>query len=72
MNFQLAEKALDDYTWKIVDQRGVTILDGTIEFNPLGVHTVNTSQLRNGVYYVVIEAKDKPLIYRKLAIMNRK
>ncbi|HNP17681.1 MAG TPA: PKD domain-containing protein, partial [Fulvivirga sp.] len=72
LNFQLNEKALEEYSWAIVDQRGISIMKGAMEFNPLGVQTINTSELKNGVYYVIIEAKDKPLIYRKLAIMNRK
>jgi hypothetical protein len=72
LNFQLTERPLDNYGWKIVDQRGVVIKNGSLNFNPLGLHTVNTSELRNGVYYVIIESENKPLIYRKLAILNRR
>ncbi|WP_221412623.1 PKD-like domain-containing protein [Fulvivirga lutimaris] len=71
VNFQLQEIALDDYTWKIVDQRGVSIMVGGLEFNTLGLHTVDVNQVPNGVYYVIIESAGKPVIYRKLAIMNR-
>ncbi|MEQ8572772.1 MAG: T9SS type A sorting domain-containing protein, partial [Fulvivirga sp.] len=71
VNFQLREIALDDYTWKIVDQRGVSIMLGELEFNTVGVHTVDVNHVPNGVYYVIIESAGKPVIYRKLAIMNR-
>ncbi|MEQ9656529.1 PKD-like domain-containing protein, partial [Fulvivirga sp.] len=71
VNFQLQEIALDDYTWKIVDQRGVSIMLGELEFNTVGVHTVDVNHVPNGVYYVIIESAGKPVIYRKLAIMNR-
>ena len=71
VNFQLQEIALDDYTWKIVDQRGVSVMSGGLEFDALGVHTVDVNHVPNGVYYVIIESAGKPVIYRKLAIMNR-
>ncbi len=72
VHFQLGEIALDNYSWSIVDQRGVTILQGEMEFNGLGVHKANITTLNNGVYYVIIESKGRPLVYRKLAVMNRK
>ncbi len=71
VNFQLQEYALDNYSWKIVDQRGVSILLGDLEFNALGLHTVDISQIPNGVYYAIIESAGKPIVYRKLAILNR-
>ncbi|QSE96723.1 PKD-like domain-containing protein [Fulvivirga lutea] len=72
VNFLIEDIALSDYTWKIVDQRGVSVISGNLEFNALGLYTVSTEELRNGVYYVIIEAQNKPLIYRKLAVMNRR
>ncbi|WP_343858100.1 PKD domain-containing protein, partial [Fulvivirga kasyanovii] len=71
LNFAIAEKALESYTWKIVDQRGVTMQEGKIKFDN-GLFTTNIEDLSNGIYYVVIGTDDKALIYRKLAVMNRK
>ncbi|MEQ8924461.1 MAG: T9SS type A sorting domain-containing protein, partial [Fulvivirga sp.] len=72
VNFLIEDIALSDYTWQIVDQRGIVVLKGELDFNSLGVYSVSTEELRNGVYYVIIEAENKPLIYRKLAVMNRR
>ncbi|MBL6449989.1 PKD domain-containing protein [Fulvivirga sp. 29W222] len=71
LNFAITEKALETYTWKIVDQRGVTMEEGRIEFDN-GLFSTNIENLSNGIYYVVIGTDDKALIYRKLAVMNRK
>ncbi|MEP2771800.1 MAG: PKD-like domain-containing protein [Fulvivirga sp.] len=70
LNFALNTNELDDYNWKIVDQRGVTLLEGDINFVD-GHYSTSTRDLANGIYYVVIGKSDKPLIYRKLAVMNR-
>ena len=72
VNFQLNELAKTDYTWKIIDQRGIEVIAGNLKFDSLGVFSVDVNELKNGVYYVIIQSNDKPLIYRKLAIMNRR
>ncbi|ELR70824.1 hypothetical protein C900_03432 [Fulvivirga imtechensis AK7] len=70
LHFSINQDPLKQYYWKIVDQRGVAMLSGDIEFNN-GTFSTNINELPNGIYYVVIGAGDKPLIYRKLAVMNR-
>ena len=72
LNFQLIDFPLADYDWKIIDQRGISVSEGVLEFDPSGLYTVNTRDLKNGVYYVVIATDKKPLIYRKIAVMNRR
>jgi len=71
LNFAVQDKAFEDYNWKIVDQRGVTILEGDLDFEG-GKYSVETHDLTNGIYYIVIGTEDKPLIYRKLAVANRR
>ncbi|UII25238.1 PKD domain-containing protein [Fulvivirga maritima] len=56
--------------WKIVDQRGVQMDTGF--FNNETDHEVDISGLSNGIYYVIVSSQDKPLIYKKIAIMNKK
>ncbi|MDX1629643.1 MAG: PKD domain-containing protein, partial [Fulvivirga sp.] len=70
LNFGLEGRLLEDYNWKIVDQRGLTLLEGNHNFEDRNKAT-RTDELANGIYYVVIGTKDKPLMYKKLAIMNR-
>ncbi|TRX51422.1 PKD domain-containing protein [Fulvivirga sp. M361] len=72
LNFKVPQLTSDKYNWKIIDQRGVTILEGTTDFENSDVYQIETRELINGVYYVVIGVEDKTLMYRKLAIMNRK
>jgi hypothetical protein len=68
LNFKLDNELSRVYDWKIVDQRGVTVLDGNLRSN---FHKVDISGLANGIYFVVIGADERSLIYRKIAIMNQ-
>ncbi|MBL3655693.1 PKD domain-containing protein [Fulvivirga sediminis] len=56
--------------WEIVDQRGVQMDMG--DFDQQTNHEVDISKLANGIYYVVISSQNKPLIYKKIAIMSKK
>ena len=71
LHFAIDSSPLERYDWKIVDQRGVTMMDGTLDFNSDGIYRVETTGMTNGVYYVVVGLEGKALMYRKLAIMNR-
>ena len=71
INFKINESALERYTWKIVDQRGVTMLQGEMNFDSDGIFSVESRDLPNGVYYAILGIDDTAVIYRKLAIMNR-
>ncbi|MEM6522391.1 MAG: PKD-like domain-containing protein [Bacteroidota bacterium] len=71
VNFKVKGSILENYSWKIVDQRGVTMLEGILNFDSDGIFSLSSSELPNGVYYVVLGVDNKAVIYRKLAIMNR-
>ncbi|MTI20619.1 PKD domain-containing protein, partial [Fulvivirga sp. RKSG066] len=70
LNFDLPTTASGNYNWKVMDQRGITVLEGSIDFEN-GHYQANTESLTNGIYYVVIGAEDRPLMYKKIAVMNR-
>jgi len=70
LNFSVSGELLEDYTWRVVDQRGVTITEGNINFED-GHYAISTTSLADGIYYLVIGTNDKPIMYRKLAVVNR-
>ena len=71
INFKTQGAILNEYSWKVVDQRGVTMLKGKMDFNTDGVYSIDSRDLPNGVYYVILGLDDTAVIYRKLAVMNR-
>ena len=60
----------DDYYWKIIDQRGLTMMEGNLLFRN-GRITIDTEDIPNGLYHLVMGLENKPLMYRKIAIMHR-
>jgi hypothetical protein len=60
----------EDFYWKIIDQRGLTMLEGDLLFRN-GRITIDTSDIPNGLYHLVMGIESKPLAYRKIAIMHR-
>ncbi|MEN8249824.1 MAG: PKD-like domain-containing protein, partial [Bacteroidota bacterium] len=58
------------FNWKIIDQRGVTLANDGFSFVN-GEYVVDTSEIPNGIYYLVIGAADQPLTYEKIIIMHR-
>ena len=60
-----------DYTWKMIDQRGVTVLSGNLQRNfSDGPQQVDVSGLPNAIYIMSIQTGDSSVIYRKIAVMN--
>ena len=61
-----------DYTWRMVDQRGVTILSGDLlhDFSS-GPQRIDVRGLANGIYFMAIQTGEKSIVYRKIAVMNR-
>ena len=62
---------MGNYTYSIVDQRGVTVLKGTMDRNQDIDQEVDVSALANGIYFVAIGSSEKAMVYKKIAIMNR-
>ncbi len=60
-----------DYSYSIIDQRGVTVLRGSINRDRDIDQEVDVTSLANGIYFVAIGSSEKALVYKKIAIMNR-
>ncbi|NBW36634.1 MAG: hypothetical protein EBR30_16755, partial [Cytophagia bacterium] len=59
------------YEWKIVNQQGVAVMNGTLEREFFAPKEIMTEQLADGVYFMVFGTKGEPLHYKKLVIVNR-
>jgi len=70
-NFSLPDNLPAGYTWKMVDQRGVTVLEGDFSGAINSIQPVDIETLPNAIYNVIIGAPGKTTVYRKLAVMNR-
>jgi len=74
LNYKILEEGFrisrDDYYWKIIDQRGLTMMEGDLLFRN-GRITIDTDDIPNGLYHLVMGVENKPLMYRKIAIMHR-
>ncbi len=60
-----------NYSYSIIDQRGVTVLRGSINRDRDIDQEVDVTSLANGIYFVAIGSTEKALVYKKIAIMNR-
>jgi hypothetical protein len=60
------------YLWKIITQQGVEVLSGDLEREFLEPEVIDTNLLANGIYFMVLGTEEKPLIYKKLAVVNRR
>jgi hypothetical protein len=70
LHFLTNNRPGEGFNWKIVDQRGVELMADNFRFVN-GEYTVDTSEIPNGIYYLIISAEDQPLSYEKLIIMHR-
>ncbi len=60
-----------EYTWKMIDQRGITVLSGNLNRDlKSSAQKVDVSGLANGIYIMAIQIGEKALVYRKVAVMN--
>jgi hypothetical protein len=58
--------------WKLIDQRGVTVLSGDFAGAIQGKKQINISDLANEMYFVVITSQQgKAIVRKKLMVMNR-
>jgi hypothetical protein len=61
-----------DYTWKLIDQRGVAVLSGDLQRDfTSGDQHIEVGNLANGMYIMTIQTGDKSVVHKKVAIMNR-
>jgi hypothetical protein len=57
--------------WRILDQRGVTVLDGDFSDAVNGLKNVQVSGLSNAVYFVVMTGPQGATVRKKLIVLNR-
>jgi hypothetical protein len=70
INFYLENVLSGNYSWEIVDQRGVTVLTGDLNHDLSSPQQVEIKDLANGIYFVRFANANKALVYRKIAVMN--
>ncbi|MGC1241644.1 MAG: PKD-like domain-containing protein [Chryseosolibacter sp.] len=71
INFSLENPLGGNYTYRIIDQRGITILEGTLNRDLSTPQEVQLTALSNGIYFVQFRTQDKVVLYKKIAVMNR-
>ena len=59
----------ENYYWEIVDQTGMKILSGN-RSSSQERYKINTSTTPNGVYYLVIGGRSKPIAYHKIVVAH--
>jgi hypothetical protein len=70
LKLSLDNALTNDYGWHLVDQRGITILEGNVNRNLSVPQQIDVSELANGMYFMRISRGDKTVIYRKIAVLN--
>ncbi|MBS1978980.1 MAG: T9SS type A sorting domain-containing protein, partial [Bacteroidetes bacterium] len=62
---------VEGYTWRLIDQRGITVLSG--DFNDMvnNERQIPVSELANGIYFVELTGPGQSVVHRKLVVMNR-
>ncbi|HET7178243.1 MAG TPA: T9SS type A sorting domain-containing protein, partial [Chryseosolibacter sp.] len=71
VNFALQNPLSGNYTYRIIDQRGVTILEGDLNHDLSTPQKVELNVLSNGIYFVQFRTQGRVVQYRKIAVMNR-
>jgi hypothetical protein len=70
LNFGHDEVLPYNYEWKVIDQRGVTVLNGALNRDLRTPQQVDVSRIANGIYFLQIQVGNRSVMYRKIAIMN--
>jgi len=70
-SFGLPAEVHPSSQWKIIDQRGVIVLEGNFEGAVNGIKQVIVSELANAVYFVVMTGPNGATVRKKLIILNR-
>ena len=70
LNLTLDSQLGVEYSWRIIDQRGVIIQNGNLSmFN--GSTQIDTRDIKNGIYFLILGVEERPLVYKKIAIMHQ-
>ncbi|UII24080.1 PKD domain-containing protein [Fulvivirga ligni] len=70
VNFKFKNNFNDKLSYKLVDQRGIEMLDGnfTLDNNS---SSIDVSKLAGGIYYVIIYQDDQQIMFTKIAVTHR-
>ena len=71
LNFASEYRLMEGYTYSIVDQRGVTVLEGELKEDIFNPQQVELDKVTNGIYFVIISRGGRALVHRKIAVLNR-
>ena len=70
-NFGIPGEVHPESQWKLLDQRGVSVLTGDFAKATNGLLPVDVSSLPNAMYFVVISSPGGHAVRKKLMVMNR-
>jgi hypothetical protein len=70
-NFGIPGEIHSESQWRIIDQRGISVLQGDFLKSTNGLLPVDVSALSNAMYYVVISGPGGIEVRKKLMVMNR-
>ena len=60
-----------DYDWKLIDQRGVTVMAGQVQRNfDFGDQQIPIGNLPNGVYILAIQIGERSVVHKKVVVLN--
>ncbi len=71
LNLQLDNSLHHDYAWKMIDQRGIVVLEGNLNRDLTTPQRVDLGHLADGIYFMAIQSGEKSVVYRKIAVINR-
>jgi hypothetical protein len=61
---------VEGYEWSLVDQRGITVLEGDFQLDQNNIQQIGIDRLANGMYILLIRRGDRMVTQRKIAVMN--
>ncbi|MBL7850760.1 MAG: T9SS type A sorting domain-containing protein, partial [Cyclobacteriaceae bacterium] len=66
-----SDQSMDGFTWKLIDQRGVTVRSGDFSDLVGDAREVPVSDLANGMYFIQLSGPGHSVVHRKVIVMNR-
>ncbi|HYG01699.1 MAG TPA: T9SS type A sorting domain-containing protein, partial [Chryseosolibacter sp.] len=71
VNLYLDDILHGEYHWQIIDQRGVSVLQGDLNNDLRTPQQIAIGELSNGVYFIKLADETNAVMYRKIVILNR-
>jgi hypothetical protein len=70
VKLKLGGKLSRGYGYKMIDQRGVTVLEGEVKRDLTNAQEIDISKLANGIYFMAIHGDGKVIRYEKVVVLN--